>query len=222
MKGKLIVVDGTDGSGKSTQTQLLYRRLKKQRIKTAFLDIPIYNSFTGELVARYLRNDFGRIDAYLAATLYAVNRFEAKDKIVKWLREGYVVVLNRYVTANLIHQSANLDKKDREKFKKWISKLEYEVFGLPKPDLVLFINMPVEIAIEMIQNKSAKDRKYLAGAKKDLLESDLLHQKESLREVIKTAKGMKVAKIIDATIKGELKPKQVIANEIWKEVHAII
>ncbi len=221
-KGKLIIIEGTDGSGKKTQTDLLYKNLKKHKIKTAFLDIPVYQSFTGELVARYLRNDFGRINAYLAATLFAVNRFQEKEKLLKWLKDGYVVVLNRYVTANLIHQSANLDRAEREKFKKWIAKLEYEVFGMPEPDLVIFINMPVEIAAEMIQRKSSKERKYVLGAKKDLLESDLLHQKESLREIIKTAKKMKVSKIIDATIKGELRSKADIANDIWKEVNNFI
>jgi dTMP kinase len=217
-KGKLIIIEGTDGSGKRTQTELLYKKLKTHRIKTAFLDIPIYKSFTGELVARYLRNDFGRINAYLAATLFAVNRFQAKEKLMKWLKDGYVVVLNRYVTANLIHQSANLDRGEREQFKKWISQLEYEVFGMPKPDLVLFINMPIEIAAEMIQRKSSKERKYVFGAKKDLLESDLIHQKESLREVMKTARNLKAAKVIDATIKGELRRKDEIAADIWHEV----
>jgi dTMP kinase len=217
-KGKLIIIEGTDGSGKRTQTELLFNNLKKHKIACANMDIPIYHSFTGEFVARYLRNDFGRINAYLAATLFAVNRFEAKEKITKWLKEGKVVVLNRYVTANLIHQAANLDQGEREEFKKWVAKLEYEVFGMPKPDLVIFINMPVELAVKMIKHKSAKDRKYLAGAKKDLLESDLLHQKEALREVMKTAKNMKVAKIIDTTVRGELLPKEKIADEVWKEV----
>ena len=217
-KGKLIIIEGTDGSGKTTQTKLLFENLKKHNIKTAFLDIPVYSSFTGELVARYLRNDFGRINAYLAATLFAVNRFQAKDKIENWLKEGRIIVLNRYVTANQIHQAANLDRKEREKFKKWVAELEYEVFGMPKPDLILFINMPVEIAIDMIQHKPAKDRKYVSGAKKDLLESDLIHQKEALREVIRTANNLKAARIIDTTKKGELLPKDIIAKKIWTEV----
>ncbi|MBX4187388.1 MAG: AAA family ATPase [Candidatus Doudnabacteria bacterium] len=217
-KGKLIIIEGTDGSGKTTQSKLLFQTLKKHKIKTEILDIPVYDSFTGELVGRYLRNDFGRINPYLAATLFAINRYQIKDKLTKWLNEGRVVVLNRYVTANQIHQAANLDRKEREKFKNWVAELEYKVLGMPKPDLILFINMPVEIAIDMIQHKPAKDRKYARGAKKDLLESDLLHQKEALREVIKTAGTLKTARIIDTTIKGQLLPKQEIADKIWAEV----
>src|SRR6185436_12231382 len=116
-KGKLIVIDGTDGSGKTTHATILLKRLSKLGKKSSMVSFPVYESFTGELVARYLRNDFGKINPYLAATLFAVNRYQAKEKVEKLLKQGQIVILNRYVTANQIHQSANLAKKDRENFK---------------------------------------------------------------------------------------------------------
>lgn len=218
MRGKLIVIDGTDGSGKRTQSEILLKNLRKHKIKAELLDIPVYESFTGEMVARYLRNDFGRIDPYLAAMLFAVNRFQAKEKILNWLKQDKIVVLDRYVTANQIHQSANLSPKERKKFKEWVSKLEYEVFAMPKPDLVLFMNMPVEIAISRILQKSPKDRKYAFGAKKDLLESDLVHQQQALKEVIALAKKTKSSAIIETTEGDRLLTKEEIADRIWEIV----
>jgi len=216
--GKLIVIEGTDGSGKKTQSELLLKNLKKEGIKASILGFPVYESFTGELVARYLRNDFGRISPYLAATLYAVNRFQFRDQITQKLKEGQIVVLNRYVTANQIHQAANAgNKKDRERFQKWVAELEYKIFQMPKPDLVLFISIPVEIAVQRVQLKSKKERKYALGSKEDLLESDMQHQREALKELIKFAKKNKNARTIDAVEKGNLLSKDEISKKMWTE-----
>lgn len=217
-KGKLIVIEGTDGSGKRTQTDLLYKNLLKRRVKAAFLDIPVYESFTGELVARYLRNEFGRINPYLASTLFAVNRFQVKEKIDGWLKEGRIVIMNRYVSSNQTHQAANLRPQERAKFKKWVAKLEYEIFKMPRPDLVLFLNVPVEIATARVQHKSAKERKYAHGAAEDMLESDLVHQTAALREVLSLAKQIKNSRVITTMSGKRMMAKEEIANEIWLTV----
>lgn len=223
MKGKLIVIDGTDGSGKATQSALLFKKLKNYKIKSALLNIPVYNSFTGKLVARYLKNEFGRISPYLATVLYAINRFQQKEKVLTWLREGRVVVLNRYVTANQIHQAVHFRiKKERNQFVKWVSDLEYGIFGLPKPDLVLFINMPVEIAYKLVRKKSTVERRYVVGSKGDLLESDLEHQREALDQAKRLFQGNKTWKKIDAVEKGKLLSKDRISDKIWKEVYAFL
>lgn len=223
MKGKLIVIDGTDGSGKATQSRLLFKNLQKHRIKAALLDIPVYESFTGKLVARYLNNEFGRLSPYLASTLYAINRFQQKDKILKWLSHGRVVILNRYVTANQIHQAAHLrTKKDRNQFVKWIAELEYDIFKLPKPDLVIIINMPIEVAYKLIQKKTAIQRKYVAGSKGDILESDLEHQREALQQALGISASSRIWKTIDAVKKGKLLAKEEISKKIWELVHAFI
>ena len=219
MKGKIIVIDGADGSGKATQSRLLFQKLKNHRIKTALLNIPVYESFTGKMVASYLRNEFGRIDPHLAAMLYAVNRFQQKAKIVNWLKEGRVVILNRYVTANQIHQASHYKStKLRNEFVKWVGDLEYGIFGLPKPDLVLFINMPVELAYELIKLKSPKERKYAAGSKGDILESDLEHQKEALNQAMRLLQKGKVWRQITGAKGGKLLPKTEISQLVWEEV----
>jgi len=217
-KGKLIVIEGTDGSGKRTQSELLYKHLTKLHIKSAMMHVPVYESFTGELIARYLRNEFGRLNPYLAATLFAVNRFQFRDKIVNWLKEGRVVVLNRYVTANQIHQSAHLHGKEKAEFIKWIGKMEYEIFAMPKPDLTLFLNVPVLIASGMIKRKPAKERKYAFGGKEDILESDLMHQQEALKQALRMAGTDKNSRQINAAGKTALLPKAEIAAMIWSEV----
>lgn len=221
MKGKLIVIDGTDGSGKATQSRLLFKRLRRHHIKTALMNIPIYDSFTGQLIARYLKNEFGRISPYLAATLYAINRFQQKDKILNWLKEGRVVILNRYVTANQIHQAAHLKtKRERNLFVKWIAELEYNILGLPKPDLVILINMPVNVAYLLVQKKSPKERRYAAGSKGDILESDLGHQKEALKQAMVISKNTRLWKKVDAVERGELLSKEMVSDKIWNIVHA--
>lgn len=222
-KGKLIVIDGTDGSGKATQSRLLFKNLQRHRIKAALLDIPVYESFTGRLVSRYLNNEFGRLNPYLASILYAINRFQQKDKILTWLKEGRIVILNRYVTANQIHQAAHFKtRKERNQFVKWIAELEYDVFGLPKPDLVIIINMPVEVAYKLIQKKTPKQRKYVAGSKGDLLESDLEHQREALQQALRVLKSSKVWKKIDAVHNSKLLSKDEIAKQIWDLVNAYL
>lgn len=216
-KGKLIVLDGTDGSGKATQTALLLKNFKKRRIKTATLNIPVYNSFTGDLTARYLRGEFGRLSPYLASLLYAVNRLQFRDQIIQWLQQGRIVVLNRYVTANLIHQSPNVPgKANRKKFMKWVEDLEYGIFGLPKPDLVLFISVPPEIALKMIKTKSKQQRKYLAGAKHDMLESDLQYQREAFGQAVSIAKTNPEWVEVDGVEKGKLLSRQQISEKIWQ------
>lgn len=222
-KGSLIIIDGADGSGKATQAKLLVSRLKRQGVPVATLNIPVYESFTGRLVSSYLKNKFGQISPYLASLLYAVNRFEFRAKLVNWLNEGRLVVLNRYVTANQIHQAARLSSKtQREQLVRWIGKLEYEIFQLPKPDLVLFLNVPVEQALEMIKHKPAQARKYLKGAK-DVLESDYEHQRAALKQALSLCLKERNWRKIDCMHRGRLLSKAEIADKIYTEVkHALL
>src|SRR5688572_8910335 len=124
-KGKLIVIDGTDGSGKGTQTKLLIRRIRKLRA-VKDLDFPQYESFFGKVVASYLSNEMGLVHPKVASIIYAANRMEYKDKIINWLAQGKIVVLNRYTSSSQIHQVARLDhRKEKTELIKWISKMEY-------------------------------------------------------------------------------------------------
>ena len=222
-KAKLIVIDGTDGSGKATQAALLVKSLKKHMINAVGLDFPQYQTFFGKLVAQYLKNHFGRISPYLASVLYAANRMEFKDKLYAWVKEGKTVVLNRYVSSNQIHQAANIDtKKERNKFVKWIGKMEYEIIGLPKPDLVVFLNVPAEISYKLIEQKEPQARRYAEGAKRDLLESDLEHQQRALTQSFDMLNKHYKWLQIDCVKKGKLRSKEDISEEIWQSVNKLL
>lgn len=221
-KGKLIVIDGTDGSGKGTQTKLLVQRLKKHRA-TKDLDFPQYETFFGKLVASYLSNEFGLIHPKVASVLYAANRMEFRDQIKQWLKEGKVVVLNRYVSSNQIHQVARLDhRKEKQEMMKWISKMEYGIMGLPKPDLVVFLKVPAEVSYKLVEKKDPKTRKYIKGAKRDMLESDLEHQQRALKQVEELLHGEYRAAIVDCMKDGEIMSKAEVSEKVWEIVKKVI
>lgn len=222
-KGKIIVIDGTDGSGKATQAKLLYQKLKKSKIPTEVLDFPQYQTFFGKLVSKYLKNQFGKISPYLASVLYAVNRLEFRDKINLWLKQGKIIILNRYVSSNQIHQAAHIDnRKERKNFVKWIGQMEYEVMGMPKPDLVLFLNMPTEFSFKLILKKDAKARAYIEGAKRDMLESDYTHQQQALKQSFEMLNSHYKWEKIDCVQNGKLLIKQTISDQIWQQVSKLI
>jgi dTMP kinase len=218
-KGKLVVIDGTDGSGKATQAELLVERLHKSRVPAVGLDFPQYQTFFGKLVARYLKNEFGRTNPYLAAVLYADNRLEFKDKIIGWLNEGKVVVLNRYVSSNQIHQAANVDsRKERRRFVKWISDMEYKTMGLPKPDMVIFLNMPAELAYKLILKKDKLSRQYINGDKRDMLESDLEHQRRATKQAITLLKTHYNWEEVKCAGGDRVRERADIAEDVWQVV----
>ncbi len=158
MKGKLIVIEGTDGSGKTTQTELLLARLAKEGIASETTRFPQYtDNLFGGLIRECLdgvRGDFIAIDPKIGSVLYACDRFETTPKIKKWLEEGKVVILDRYVSSNQIHQGGKIkDEAERGKFLDWLSKMEFEVLGVAKPDLVIYLDMPVESSKRLIANR---------------------------------------------------------------------
>src|SRR6266567_1286648 len=140
MKGKLIVIEGSDGAGKATQLGLLTSYLKTQKIPTASIAFPQYkHTFFGKTISRILRGEMGKLKTlhpYLLSMVYAMDRVEAKDKMYQWLNHGRIVVLDRYVSSNMAHQTGRLPKKDRLKFIKWLDELEYHVNNLPREDIV--------------------------------------------------------------------------------------
>lgn len=203
MKGKLIVIDGIDGSGKATQTTLLVRALKRAGFRVATLDYPQYGRFFGKIIGRYLKGDFGPpIDPHLASILYEVDRFETKDKIIRWLAEGKTVVLNRYVTSNQIHQGARVAPGERKVFLQWLKTLEHKIFGLPEPDLVLYLHLPAKIAAMLTAKKNS--RGYLGSEKMDQMERDLTHQEASAREAMRLAKGSRNWIMVNCIKNGRL------------------
>ncbi len=222
-KGKLIVVDGSDGSGKSTQVGLLIERLKKEGHKVEMVDFPEYkNNFFGSFVGECLSEEeynWLHVHPKIASIAYACDRFESKEKIEKWLDDGKIIVANRYVSANQIHQGGKIkNSKKRSEFIEWLSQMEYGVFKIPKPDVVFYLHLPVKDSLELmeIRNKTA-DRDYLKK-KKDVHENDLDFLENSRASALWLAEREKNWVKIDCSDKGEIFSRESIHEEVYKNV----
>ena len=196
-KGNLIVIDGIDGSGKATQVALLKKRLEKMKVKVKTIDFPRYNdNFFGDLLGRYLSGEYGdfiEVDPRVASVLYAADRFESSAKIAGWLADGYTVIADRYVSANQIHQGGKIeDSKKRDEFLSWLEKMEHNIFCIPKPDLVIYLDVPFEVSKEWLERKIAtrKKNKHAEG-RVDVAEANLLHLKNSRNAALGLARQNK-------------------------------
>jgi dTMP kinase len=220
-KGKLIVIDGSDGTGKATQTKLLVERLKKEKVRVEKLDFPQYeNNFFGKLIGECLsgaHGDFVGLDPKIASTLYAADRFESKQKIEKWLAAGKTVVLDRYVSANQMHQGGKIrNAKERKEFLQWLDQMEHGVFGLPRPDVILYLALPLEISLKLLKEKQLAAKKtYLGRGKRDQHEGNAQHLLDAQQSALKLIKASNAwEKIVCADKKGIL-PREVIHEKIW-------
>ena len=170
--GKLIVFEGTDGTGKSTQFALLTKRLQNENVSFRRLQFPQYLEPSSALIRMYLNGEFGEnpndVNAYAASTFYAVDRFASYQRV--WKNDyasGGLILSDRYTTSNAVHQGGKLEGKAREEFFSWLYDLEFNRMGLPKPDLVLWLDMPVEIA-ETLMRRRERD----TSTKADIHERD--------------------------------------------------
>lgn len=218
-RGKLIVIDGTDGSGKGTQTELLLKYLEEKKVKNKYIDFPrYYTSFHGRMVGRYLAGEFGSLESsspYLTSLFYALDRLTARDEIVDWLEEGNTVVANRYTTSSMAFQTARIEKEKRPEFLQWLYDMEYKEHKLPKEDVVIFLYVPVEISQKLIEQKAK--REYAKGQKKDINEANVAYQIEVLSlylELSKKHKHWEVIKCVDA--KGELLSVEQVHDKVIK------
>ncbi len=182
-----FVVEGLDGSGKSTQIKLLRRYFTRKKIAFQYLHFPRTDSgIFGDLISRFLRGELGdisQVHPYLVALIYAGDRMDACEIIKKWLHEGYTVLLDRYVYSNIAFQCAKTEiPAERKKLKEWIYHLEYDYFKIPKPDLSLFLDVPFSFTKQKLAlNREGQDRSYLQGVK-DIHEENMEFQKK-VREV---------------------------------------
>ena len=176
-RGTFIVIDGTDGSGKATQTKKLAERLAQEGYPVHVADFPRYGHPAAYSVERYLRGEYGslsEVDAKRASLLFAIDRHDAAPEIRAKLEAGTVVISNRYVSANKGHQTGKIkDAGERRAFLAWLNQLEYDIFKIPKPDLTIFLHIPADISYELIAKKD--ERGYLDGKKRDIHEADAEH-----------------------------------------------
>jgi len=175
VRGKFIVLEGIDGSGKRTQLEALAFEFNRRGMAFSQISFPNYGGFFGKLVAQFLNGEFGpltAVDPHFSALLYAGDRLESKPAIESALAAGKIVLADRYVASNLAHQGARVPREKRAEFLAWLKQLEYEVHALPIEDLVIYLRVPVAEAHRLVGEKGARD---YTKSRRDLQESDLAH-----------------------------------------------
>lgn len=218
MKGKIFAIEGTDGSGKATQAKLLFEFLKSKGENVVLQSFPNYESASSGPVKLYLSGELGEnandFSPYQSSVLFAVDRLCTMQKLKQHLENGGCVVLDRYTQSNMIHQAGKIkDEKERDKFLNWLNELEFETLKLPKPDVVLFLDVPVEVS-KRLANERANLK---AGTKKDIHESDKNHLQNAYDAGKYVAKKFGW-KVIDCTIGGQIKSIDEIHKLIKKEL----
>lgn len=215
MKGKIIVIEGLDGSGKSTQIEYLKNKLSGQNV--CQIKLPDYDSDSSSLVKMYLRGDFGKkpedVNAYAASAFYAVDRY-ANFKM-KWKNnydKGDIIISDRYTTSNAYHQATKIPKEDRAEFFYWLEDFEYGLMGIPEPDAVIFLDMPIEISQKMMSKRYEGDE-----SKKDIHESNLDYLYKCRDAALDAAQEMGWF-VIECSDGNEPRSVEDIGNEIFSIV----
>lgn len=216
-KGKLIIIEGGDGSGKTTQAKLLLDYFKNLHLPTFYFDFPQYHTFYGELVAKFLRGELGEINEvspYIAALLFALDRLAVQKEMSNLLEQGSYIVANRYITSNMAHQGAKFTQyQEREKFLYWLTQLEYKQHNMPKEDLVIYLYIPWELSKKLTSNKG--QRTYLQG-KEDIHEKDDSHRQQTEKIYLELAKQYPHWFKIDCVQDGKILSKEQIHEKIIK------
>jgi dTMP kinase len=218
-RGKLIVLEGIDGSGKRTQLDALSSEFSRRGVAFAQISFPNYSGFYGKLVAQFLNGEFGSlaaVDPHLSALLYAGDRLESKPEIESALTAGNVVLADRYVASNLAHQGARVPREKRGNFLAWLKQLEYEVHALPVEDLVIYLRVPVAQAYRNVGQKAARE---YTKARRDLQESDLAHLEAASQVYDELARQLNWVTIeCYQAAPGSLRPQAAIHQEVLAAV----
>ena len=218
--GKLFVIDGTDGSGKQTQFDLLKKRLDEEKIDYRTVSFPNYESPSSSLVKMYLSGEFGEnakdVSPYIASTFYAADRYATFQKEYKeYYKNGGIILADRYTTANMVHQAGKIDdEKEREKFLNWLFDLEFNLHQTPLPNKVFFLNTPPEKVKELIKNR---ENKFTHNNKKDIHERDEKHLQDAYNAACSLVEKYNWNEI-KCVRKNEIRTREDIHNEIFNIV----
>ena len=209
MSGKLYVIEGVDGSGKATQTELLYQALSNNETQNQIVrkvSFPDYDSPSSSLIKMYLNGEFGTdpqsVNAFATSVFFAVDRFASfrKDWKTTYDQDG-IIVADRYVTSNLVHQAGKIeDAAEKERYIAWLSELEYDIFGLPKPDCVIFLDMPPAYSLQLRQQRNQLKQ----GLTQDIHEADQTYLQQAYDNAISIAKHQgwhTISCVADGTIR---------------------
>lgn len=226
-KGKLIVIDGTDGSGKATQVDLLTKKLKKEGYIVKNVDFPeYYKNFFGKFIGHCLSEqyyNFVKVHPKIASVLYAGDRFESKAEIEGWLKKGYIVLANRYVSANQIHQGGKIkNAKKRADFIKWLDEMEYKVFKIPRPDVVFYLDLPIAVSRKLMAERNKNSSRSYVGNKKDVHEKDVEFLENSRKSALWLAKTQPEFIQIECAPKSILRTREDIHNEVYGKVKKML
>jgi dTMP kinase len=222
-RGKLIAIEGIDGSGKRTQVELLAKALAAREFQTYLTGFPQYDSWFGKMVGQFLNGEFGRldeVDPHFTAMLYAGDRFEAKTTIQEALSSGKIVLADRYIASNLAHQTARISPEERAEFIQWTEHLEYEIYELPVEDLVLYLRVPAAEAQKLIERKS--ERAY-TSAKQDLQEASIHHLEDAAKIYDRLSKRASWVSVecFNAFAQA-MRPSAEISAEIFRAVEPLL
>lgn len=219
-KGKIIVIEGCDGSGKATQTQKLYQRLIDEEYNVKKVEFPNYKSDSSALVKMYLEGRFGDkpedVNSYVASTFYAVDRFASyKTEWKDFYENGGIIIADRYTTSNMVHQASKIDDENQKsKFLDWLWNFEFNIFDLPVPDCVIFLNMCPEYSKKLMENRK---NKITGQDAKDIHEKDLEYLKKSYNNSKYIAKKYSWH-IINCVEKGCVKSIEEIHENVYSTV----
>lgn len=218
-----IVVEGTDSSGKKTQTELLINRLKNEGKDVEKVDFPAYETPFGEMVARYLRGEFGSLKSVapeVANLLYTIDRYQFKDQMVEKLKKGKILIANRYLESNIAFQGAKFEGDEKRRFIQWIKDCESR---LPQADVIVFLDIPIDAAASLMEKRG--DKTYLKGKKKDIHESDVRYQENVRKTYLEEGRANGWIIIDCAEKRGSswrIKSIEDVHAEIWEKIKSLI
>lgn len=219
--GKLIVLEGTDGSGKSTQFRLLTERVQKLNVPFEKLVFPQYQEESSALIRMYLGGEFGHrpsdVNAYAASAFYAVDRYASYKKVWgEWYEQGGLVLSDRYTTSNAVHQTAKEPEEKQGEFLKWLYEFEYDRLGLPRPDLTIYLDVPTEYTEKMMRSREAA-----TGTHADIHEQDLEYL-ATCRRIGRKAAQFYGWTVIDCVKDGQMRSIEDIHEEIFRHVRSCL
>ena len=219
--GKLIIIEGTDGSGKSTQFRLLAQKLTEDAVSFKHVVFPRYSEESSALIRMYLGGQFGTkpddVNAYAATTFFAVDRFASyKTEWEDWYNNGGVVLSDRYTTSNAVHQASKLDGNAREDFLDWLYDFEYRKIGLPKPDLVLYLDVPTDFTQKLLRHREQD-----TNTKADIHEQDGEYLAKC-RQAGRAAADYSGWTVISCVKNGNMRTIEDIHQEIYSHVKACL
>lgn len=222
-KGRLIVIEGVDGSGKETQSERLNKALDSRGKRVMRIAYPRYDRDSSAMVRHYLAGDFGTdpdaVSPYIASTFYAADRYASyKEELEPFLASGGIVIADRYTTSNMVHQAGKIhDKKERRAFLDWLTDYEFDLLGLPEPNRVFFLDIPPEIGQKLI---AGRPNKITGGEKKDIHESHPEYLLESYNNAVELI-GLYGWTRIQCVRNGKLRSIDDIHDEIIKDLKDI-